>query len=59
MEWFADFARVTFGGMETAFDVSSVFCEFNIGERFIQIRWYGVIIAFGFILAALFGGRIP
>lgn len=58
MEWFADFARVTFGGMETAFDVSSVFCEFNIGERFIQIRWYGVIIAFGFILAALFGGRI-
>lgn len=58
MEWFADFARVTFGGMETAFDVSSVFCEFNIGARFIQIRWYGVIIAFGFILAALFGGRI-
>ncbi len=58
MEWFADFARVTFGGMETSFDVSSVFCEFNIGERLIQIRWYGVIIAFGFILAALFGGRI-
>ncbi|MGN1316866.1 MAG: prolipoprotein diacylglyceryl transferase [Acutalibacteraceae bacterium] len=58
MEWFADFARVTFGGMETAFDVSSVFCEFNIGEKFIQIRWYGVIIAFGFTLAALFGGRI-
>lgn len=58
MEWFADFARVTFGGIDTVFDVSSVFCEFNIGEKFIQIKWYGVIIAFGFILAALFGGRI-
>jgi len=58
MEWFADFARVTFAGISTIFDVSSVFCEFYIGENFIQIKWYGVIIAFGFILAALFGGRI-
>lgn len=58
MEWFADFARVSFGGISTIFDVSSVFCEFNIGEKFISIKWYGVIIAFGFTLAALFGGRI-
>ncbi len=58
MEWFADFARVTFGGIDTTFDVSSVFCEFFIGEKFISIKWYGVIIAFGFTLAALFGGRI-
>ena len=58
MEWFADFARVSFGGIEKVFDVSSVFCEFNIGGNFVQIKWYGVIIAFGFILAALFGGRI-
>ena len=58
MEWFADFARVTFAGIGTIFDVSSVFCEFYIGGQFIQIKWYGVIIAFGFILAALFGGRI-
>ena len=58
MEWFADFARVTFGGIEKVFDVSSVFCEFNIGSNLVQIKWYGVIIAFGFILAALFGGRI-
>lgn len=58
MEWFADFARVTFGGINTAFDVSSVFCEFNIGDKFFSIKWYGVIIAFGFTLAALFGGRI-
>lgn len=58
MEWFADFARVTFGGIDTVFDVSSVFCEFNIGDKFFSIKWYGVIIAFGFTLAALFGGRI-
>lgn len=58
MEWFADFARVSFGGIDKVFDVSSVFCEFNLGSHFVQIRWYGVIIAFGFTLAALLGGRI-
>lgn len=58
MEWFADFARVTFGGTEKVFDVSSVFCEFSIGSHSVAINWYGVIIAFGFTLAALFGGRI-
>ncbi len=58
MEWFADFTRVAFGGIETVFDVSSVFCEFNIGDKLFSIKWYGVIIAFGFTLAALFGGRI-
>ncbi len=58
MEWFADFTRVSFGGLSAIFDVSSVFCEFTVGSHFFQIKWYGVIIAFGFILAALFGGRI-
>lgn len=58
MEWFADFARVTFAGIDANFDVSSVFCEFYVGATQIQIRWYGVIIALGFTLAALFGGRI-
>ena len=58
MEWFADSAQVVFGGIDKVFDVSSVFCEFYIGSEFVQIRWYGVIIALGFTLAALFGGRI-
>lgn len=58
MEWFADFTRVYFGGIDSGFDVSSVFCEFSIGTNVIQIKWYGVIIALGFTLAALFGGRI-
>lgn len=58
IEWFADYTRVHFGGMEKAFDVSSVFCEFSLFGKDVSIKWYGVIIAFGFILAALFGGRI-
>lgn len=58
IEWFADFSRVSFGGIENVFDVSSVFCEFYIGGNLYSVKWYGVIIAFGLILAALFGGRI-
>ena len=58
IEWFADFSRVSFGGIENVFDVSSVFCEFYVGGNLYSIKWYGVIIAFGLILAALFGGRI-
>ena len=58
MNWFTDVAEVTFGGIDKVFDVSAVFCEFMIGEKPVSINWYGVIIAFGFTLAALFGGRI-
>ncbi|MBR1811905.1 MAG: prolipoprotein diacylglyceryl transferase [Clostridia bacterium] len=43
---------------DKAFSVSSVFCEFTLGGREFSIKWYGVIIAFGFLLAVLFGGRI-
>ena len=58
MEWFTNAVDVTFGGIDKVFDVSSVFCEFYLGSKLITINWYGVIIAFGFTLAALFGGRI-
>ncbi len=58
MKFFEDVAQVTFGGIDNVFDVSSTFCEFYIGSKFVEIKWYGVIIAFGFTLAALFGGRI-
>ena len=58
MKFFEDVAQVTFGGIDNIFDVSSTFCEFYIGSKFVEIKWYGVIIAFGFTLAALFGGRI-
>lgn len=58
MDFFSDWARVSFGGIDKVFDVSAVFCEFTLGGNVIAIRWYAVIIALGFTLAALFGGRI-
>ncbi len=57
MKFFEDVCQVTFAGIDKVFNVSSVFCEFTIGGKDITIKWYGVIIAFGFLLAVLFGGR--
>lgn len=58
MKFFQDATEVTFAGIDHIFNVSSVFCEFTIGDRLFTIKWYGVIIAFGFTLAVLFGGRM-
>ena len=44
---------VKFAGIAQEFSVSKVL---DLG--FAQVRWYGAIIAFGFLLAVLFGGRI-
>ncbi len=54
----SDYTIVYFKGLERGFSVPSVLAEFNIpflGEM--TIKWYGAIIAFGFLLAVLFGGR--
>ncbi len=58
MEFFKDTVDVTFSGIDKTFSVSSVFCEFSVGSHNFSIKWYGVIIAFGFTLAVLFGGRM-
>ena len=58
MKFFQDTVEVSFAGIDKVFDVSSVFCEFSLGGNDITIKWYGVIIAFGFTLAVLFGGRM-
>lgn len=58
MKFFQDVAEVSFAGIDKVFNVSSVFCEFSVGGNDITIKWYGVIIAFGFTLAVLFGGRM-
>ncbi len=50
--------QVFFKGLDHAFNVSSVLAEFTVFGHEITIRWYGAIIAFGFLLAALLGGRI-
>lgn len=58
MKFFQDVVEISFAGIDKVFDVSSVFCEFSLGGNDITIKWYGVIIAFGFTLAVLFGGRM-
>ncbi len=58
MKFFQDAVDVTFAGIDKTFTVSSVFCEFSLGGHEFSVKWYGVIIAFGFTLAVLFGGRM-
>ena len=57
MRFLTDHALVEFPGLGWKFDVYSNFLEFPMGDGTITIQFYGVIIAFGIILAALFGGR--
>lgn len=58
MKFFQNTTEVTFTALDKAFNVSSVFCEFSMFGHMFSIKWYGVIIAFGLLLAVLFGGRI-
>ena len=46
--------HVTFDGLGISFDLPSI--AFSIGSY--QIHWYGIIIALGFALAVLYGGRM-
>lgn len=48
-----DTVAVKFAGIAKEFMVSS-----GLDLGFTTINWYGIIIAFGFLLAVLFGGRI-
>lgn len=58
MHFFTDPTAVTFAFTDKVFQISSVFCEFSLFGHDVTIKWYGVIIALGFTLAALFGGRV-
>ena len=54
-----DYTVVYFNFLKRGIEVPSVLANFNLplfGE--ITIKWYGAIIAFGFLLAVLFGGRM-
>ncbi|MGN1480039.1 MAG: prolipoprotein diacylglyceryl transferase, partial [Acutalibacteraceae bacterium] len=55
---FLDSVVVYFTGISRGFTVSSILAQFNLFGHDITIRWYGAIIAFGFLLAVLFGGRM-
>lgn len=52
-----DSTIVYFTGIERGFTISSILVQFNLFGHDFTIRWYGAIIAFGFLLAVLFGGR--
>lgn len=49
-----NFTTVFFDGLGIEFDLPSV--AFSIGGY--EVHWYGIIIAFGFALAVLYGGRM-
>ena len=57
MRFLSDYALVEFPGLGISFDVYENFLEIPFGNDTLTIKFYGVIIAFGFLLAALFGGR--
>lgn len=49
-----NFTTVFFDGLGLSFNIPSV--AFSIGSY--EVHWYGIIIAFGFSLAILYGGRM-
>lgn len=53
-----DSTTVYFSALDKGFEVSSILASFNLFGQEITIRWYGAIIAFGFLLAVLWGGRM-
>ena len=53
-----DSTTVYFSAFDKGFEVSSILAEFSLFGQPITIRWYGAIIAFGFLLAVLWGGRM-
>ncbi len=54
----SDYTVVYFTGLDRGFSVPSTLAEFSIFGMDISIKFYGAIIAFGFALAVLFGGRM-
>lgn len=60
MKFLTDYSLVSFPGLGLEFNVYANLAEFTVPgtDINITIKFYGVIIAFGFILAVLFGGRM-
>lgn len=58
MRFLTDYTAVYFTGIDHVFNVYSTFAEFTLFGHAVEIKFYGLIIAFGFMLAVLFGGRM-
>ncbi|MBQ6268156.1 MAG: prolipoprotein diacylglyceryl transferase [Clostridia bacterium] len=55
----SDYTDVYFTALgDHPFHVASTLASFDLFGHPVEIKWYGAIIAFGFLLAVLFGGRI-
>lgn len=54
----SDYTLVQFTALEKAFNVPSILFSFSLFGNQITVHFYGAIIAFGFLLAVLLGGRI-
>lgn len=54
----SDYTVVYFAGIDRGFSIPSVLADFSFLGIDVQIKFYGAIIAFGFLLAVLFGGRM-
>ena len=54
----SDYANVQFKGIHHVLRVPSTAADFYIGNSEFTIRWYGIIIACGFLLALLFCTRL-
>lgn len=54
----SDYSVVYFTGIERGFSVPSVLAEFKIFGMDMQIKWYGALIALGFVLGLLASLRL-
>lgn len=54
MTFLTDGTAVKFTGIDHTFNVYSTFVEFNIGSSVFSIKFYGLIIAFGFFARGAF-----
>ena len=54
----SDYTMVYFTALKRGIPVASVLADFSLFGKDIVIHWYGAVIAFGFLLAVLLGGRI-
>ncbi len=57
MKWLTGYTEVLFPELGLEFDVYDTLVEIPFGDNTISIAFYGAIIAFGYTLAVLFGGR--
>ncbi|MCL2512483.1 MAG: prolipoprotein diacylglyceryl transferase [Oscillospiraceae bacterium] len=57
-KFLSDYTAVKFTGIDRVFDIPEYFLKFSIGSFSGQVKFYGLIIMSGFVLAVLFGGRM-